>query len=172
MARLTEEELGAIRASMIGPVASKLLAELDEVTRERDEARRIAGDLFVAIWPIDRPGTPPKNLTDAFERWQAGAATKPEGAPALSATRLQEMARISPDTYPFEDLFGPPDDCRHCGGALLVENRRIADGCPCNSPRGINHGLVAKNTCTCLECDPAQTGSTRISGDSTGGNGE
>lgn len=54
------------------------------------------------------------------------------------------------------------DACRGCGRTLLPENRRIADGCPCNGPRGLNHGLVAKNTCTCVECDPAQTGSTRI----------
>lgn len=51
--------------------------------------------------------------------------------------------------------------CRACNRALLSENIRVADGCPCNSPRGVNHGLVPKNTCTCNECDPAQTGSTR-----------
>lgn len=77
------------------------------------------------------------------------------------------------DRYPWEDDHGheigtgglysnPPDVCRGCGAMLLPENRRIADGCPCNNPRGINHGLVPKNTCTCVECDPAQTGSTRI----------
>lgn len=52
-------------------------------------------------------------------------------------------------------------ECRDCGKPLLPENDRIADGCPCNSPRGINHGLVSKETCTCSECDPEQTGSTR-----------
>lgn len=51
--------------------------------------------------------------------------------------------------------------CRACSKPLLPENQRVADGCPCNSPRGVNHGLVATNTCTCIECDPAQTGSTR-----------
>lgn len=51
--------------------------------------------------------------------------------------------------------------CRGCQNMLLLENLRIADGCPCNSPRGVNHGLVPKNTCTCQVCDPAQTGSTR-----------
>lgn len=74
------------------------------------------------------------------------------------------------DRFPWEDEngdapFSPPDLCRACGGMLLPENRRIADCCPCNSPRGVNHGLVPKNTCTCVECDPAQTGSTRISAD-------
>jgi hypothetical protein len=85
---------------------------------------------------------------------------------------------INPDDrFPWEDEYGnefatidgslakwsnPPDSCRACVGAILPENRRIADGCPCNSARGINHGLVPKNTCTCVECDPAQTGSTRI----------
>lgn len=51
--------------------------------------------------------------------------------------------------------------CRACGAALRSENERIADGCPCNSQRGINHGLVPKETCTCVVCDPEQTGSTR-----------
>lgn len=54
-----------------------------------------------------------------------------------------------------------PDLCRGCKGMILPENRTIADGCSCNSPRGINHGLVPKNTCTCTICDPMQTGSTR-----------
>lgn len=71
------------------------------------------------------------------------------------------------DLYPDEDEynFSPPRSCHGCGRALLWENRRVADGCACNSPRGINHGHVPKNTCTCVECDPAQTGSTRISAD-------
>jgi hypothetical protein len=53
--------------------------------------------------------------------------------------------------------------CRGCGATRLLDETSlsIADGCPCNSPRGVNHGLVPKNTCTCLECDPEQTGSTR-----------
>ncbi len=54
-----------------------------------------------------------------------------------------------------------PEPCRACGEPLWPKNERIADGCPCNSPRGVNHGLVPKATCTCVECDPAQTGSTR-----------
>jgi hypothetical protein len=76
------------------------------------------------------------------------------------------------DRFPWEDENGldqngplwsdPPDLCRACGGMILPENRGIADGCPCNSARGVNHGLVPKNTCTCVECDPNQTGSTRI----------
>lgn len=74
---------------------------------------------------------------------------------------MKEKLNID-DLYPNEDLFVPVDICRGCGFMLLPENRRIADGCPCNSPRGVNHGLVAKNTCTCMICDPDQTGSTRI----------
>jgi hypothetical protein len=51
--------------------------------------------------------------------------------------------------------------CIGCGEFLKLENFRIADGCPCNTPRGINHGRVPVDTCTCTTCDPAQTGSTR-----------
>lgn len=85
---------------------------------------------------------------------------------------MEEANRIefdlsNPDNrYPWEDEngeapFSPCDDCKGCGGEILPENRRIADGCPCNSARGVNHGRVPKNTCTCVLCDPAQTGSTR-----------
>lgn len=88
------------------------------------------------------------------------------------ATTMEESNRIefdlsNPDNrYPWEDEngeapFSPCDDCKGCGGEILPENRRIADGCPCNSARGVNHGRVPKNTCTCALCDPAQTGSTR-----------
>lgn len=55
-----------------------------------------------------------------------------------------------------------PPTCRNCGHPLTPANERIADGCPCNSPRGINHGLVPTHVCTCHACDPAQTGSVRL----------
>lgn len=53
-------------------------------------------------------------------------------------------------------------NCRGCGKPLDPNYfDQIADGCPCNSPRGINHGLVPTHTCTCPICDPEQTGSVR-----------
>lgn len=53
--------------------------------------------------------------------------------------------------------------CRACGALLILpDNDTIADGCPCNSPRGVNHGLVPRDVCTCTECDPAQTGASRV----------
>jgi hypothetical protein len=51
--------------------------------------------------------------------------------------------------------------CRACGKPLLPESSGVADGCPCNAPRGVNHGIVPVNVCTCVECDPAQTGAVR-----------
>lgn len=52
--------------------------------------------------------------------------------------------------------------CRGCGLILDCDpNHGLADGCPCNSPRGINHGLVPVNICTCDVCDPAKTGAVR-----------
>lgn len=50
--------------------------------------------------------------------------------------------------------------CRHC--KKVIADYKLADGCPCNSPRGINHGLVPAECCTCKECDPEQTGSSRM----------
>jgi hypothetical protein len=63
------------------------------------------------------------------------------------------------------DGYADIDDktlCRHCGKPLIRDNEVLADGCPCNSGRGVNHGLVASDVCTCIECDPAQTGSSRV----------
>lgn len=54
--------------------------------------------------------------------------------------------------------------CRHCGTSLSLANLVVADGCPCNSGRGINHGLVPRDVCTCAECDPAKTGGSRRRG--------
>lgn len=50
--------------------------------------------------------------------------------------------------------------CRGCGRPFSCDER-MADGCPCNSPRGINHGIVPSHVCTCEICDPEQTGSVR-----------
>lgn len=51
--------------------------------------------------------------------------------------------------------------CNGCG-EKLNPNERAADGCICNSRRGVNHGIVAKHLCTCAVCDPNQTGSARV----------
>ena len=53
---------------------------------------------------------------------------------------------------------------RLCGEWLKFENLTVADGCPCNHPRGINHGIVLKEICTCIECDPEETGASRYVG--------
>ena len=45
--------------------------------------------------------------------------------------------------------------CRGCNQPLKAENAWMSDGCPCNSERGINHGLVPKEVCTCEECAEA-----------------
>lgn len=83
--------------------------------------------------------------------------------------RLAEMDRIVDDVGKATSRFRAEiaalnnwdSRCRGCGKPLVPENSRIADGCPCNTPRGINHGLVDTSTCTCEGCDPEQTGSVR-----------
>ncbi len=51
--------------------------------------------------------------------------------------------------------------CRGCNQPLKAENAWMSDGCPCNNPRGINHGLVPKGVCTCDECSPQPTAAER-----------
>lgn len=58
------------------------------------------------------------------------------------------------------DPFAHRDDChvyrnacQGCGKPILKANLTMSDGCPCNSPRGVNHGLVPKSTCACDACD-------------------
>lgn len=51
--------------------------------------------------------------------------------------------------------------CRGCGFPLELRNAWMNDGCSCPSPRGVNHGLVDKKTCTCKECDPGNLGLAR-----------
>lgn len=52
--------------------------------------------------------------------------------------------------------------CRGCNQPLKAENAWISDGCPCNNPRGINHGLVPKECCTCDECSPQHAASSDV----------
>lgn len=52
--------------------------------------------------------------------------------------------------------------CRGCGKDIIVDER-VCDGCVCNSPAGVNHGLVPQWVCLCSVCDPEQTGSARWS---------
>jgi len=51
--------------------------------------------------------------------------------------------------------------CMHCGNLIHPNNYWMADGCPCNSRRGMNHGIVPPDVCTCDVCDPEETGTSR-----------
>ncbi len=52
--------------------------------------------------------------------------------------------------------------CRGCKELLDPANfDTVADGCQCNSPRGINHGIVPEHTCVCEVCDAEGTGVVR-----------
>jgi hypothetical protein len=59
--------------------------------------------------------------------------------------------------------MSPPAEkvvCRGCGKPL-TGTETVCDGCDCNSPRGINHGLVPTHVCVCPVCDPDNTGAPR-----------
>ena len=65
------------------------------------------------------------------------------------------------DMAPTASAPGSPPRCRGCSRYLRALFTVLPDGCPCNSARGMNHGLVDPLVCTCAECDPAQTGASR-----------
>ncbi len=46
----------------------------------------------------------------------------------------------------------PPRLCRGCKSPILPRNHWMADGCPCATARGVNHGLVSASICTCAVC--------------------
>jgi hypothetical protein len=47
---------------------------------------------------------------------------------------------------------GIPSKCNKCGQPLLLENLYCDDGCPCNSPRGINFKPVSCKICKIDDC--------------------
>jgi hypothetical protein len=75
--------------------------------------------------------------------------------------REQHVNWGGPIPHNFGGFVPPTPTCRACLAPLRPENYRITDGCPCNPGRGSNHGLVPKDTCTCVGCDPAETGRAR-----------
>lgn len=85
----------------------------------------------------------------------------PEQLAALRAAMAPQILVLDPSFVP-EASHAPPARsrqalvCRGCGQMLRPENMHVADGCQCAAPRGINHGVVAAETCACAECDPGQ----------------
>ncbi len=128
----------------------------DEIDRmDRDElkanARKLEAKFYAMLDKKFRANTHVKNLlallkADAPEVRDSWI----EDAEAWIASETAEPAALETKV------------CRHCGQPLLPENRTVADGCPCNSWRGINHGLVDTSVCTCVECDPEETGASRF----------
>ncbi len=115
----------------------------------RWELARAAYDRFADL-RSGRAGPVFKREREAFIAAYLGTDLDPNGY-AIDPDGTERMKSIG-DGAPV---------CRSCGDELKPECAWIADGCPCNAPRGTNHGIVARRTCTCALCDPEQTGSTR-----------
>lgn len=45
-----------------------------------------------------------------------------------------------------------PTKCNGCGAPLLLEHLYVDDGCPCNTPRGVNFKPMACPTCKTDNC--------------------
>lgn len=119
---------------------------------------------------LTRPGD--GKLPDSAESAQLKRSEEPRPEPSRIECVCIGSRLVTPPGYhepqcPMQTYASVTDSsrsgpsCRACGTPLLPENIRVADGCPCNSARGVNHGLVPELTCTCVVCDPGQSGSTR-----------
>lgn len=86
--------------------------------------------------------------------WTGLGCARCDGRGTVSGADRAEFIRVGCE---LATKFGGV--CQACGRPLTDD--RVADGCPCNSPRGVNHGVVPAYVCTCPECDPDQTGSAR-----------
>lgn len=128
---------------------------VDAAIAERDEARSQAASLLLKIEEIKTLGV---EYIKILHRTISRQDAELEDLRAKTETTATKPASDA-DTAPVKTYRIP--SCRGCGELINSKNYRVADGCPCNTPRGVNYGLVAKATCTCAECDPMQTGSTR-----------
>ncbi len=45
-----------------------------------------------------------------------------------------------------------PEVCNGCGKPLLLEHLYVDDGCPCNTPRGVNFTPMPCQTCGVDNC--------------------
>ncbi len=45
-----------------------------------------------------------------------------------------------------------PNECNGCGKSLLLENLYVDDGCPCNTPRGVNFKPIKCTKCKTDDC--------------------
>lgn len=125
----------------VGYVVVQLYPSQDLCRHADQIAKLLEGRGRVKLGPLAPPGE-----KDEFTYIQANYSP-------IDGLKIIDISNIT------DALLYPK--CRGCDAYLEPDNCTMADGCPCNSSRGINHGLVADDVCTCSECDPEQTGSSR-----------
>ncbi len=97
----------------------------------------------------------------ALQDWAAAGLTMEPRVLRQLADEIQAIADRIPAEQAAREAVEERSTCAECGRPLLLRNVGVADGCPCNAPRGINHGRVPRDVCTCEECDPKRSGSSR-----------
>mgnify|MGYP007071585843 CR=1 FL=1 len=68
------------------------------------------------------------NKNELLNQYMAKIGRKPFGIIRLAATEADVIGG-----FPYAD-----PNCKGCGKALAVENAWMTDGCPCNTPLGVN----------------------------------
>jgi hypothetical protein len=140
-------------------IAAALAAEKERVLAVMDSLIKqgwIKGYIALAKEAI----YPPAKVTlPAGAYWVRGQSCVLAFPSPFLTDKAADYTAIPPNPYA---KAAEPVKCRACGKPLTGTDR-VADGCECNSPRGVNHGIVPVYVCTCAVCDPEQTGSVRPS---------
>lgn len=152
--RTTEAYMRAIAEAVVAEALERAGKKEGEAKAGRDEFCYCDGYISGGV------PCPPGKCPNAPKPGEIAVSQEPSSAPETCTCGTKPWNPLRPFSHR-EDCPIAGGKCRGCEKPLLKANRNMADGCPCNAPRGVNHGLVPGNVCTCVECDPEQTGSVR-----------
>jgi len=148
----------------IKEVAEQIVAHLSGVTDQVEAnliAERYLNESLRAVAKTGAEGALRQFSTLDIKRVSLDSKTVKIDVALFKELQQQIGALFSCGQSTREDATWGYNVCRNCKRPLYMRNIGVADGCPCNAYRGVNHGLVPTFVCTCQECDPAQTGSAR-----------
>lgn len=109
--------------------------------RKRIDAEMVLARNFFSWLPSsDQKETYIRSLAESF------AGIRQEGVNPDAEVTISQVQYLTVDGAPF------PINCTACKKPLLLCNLFVDDGCPCNSPRGVNFKLSTCGLCRADDC--------------------